>query len=183
MYMFSYDENHKRVSPKRELQGPRPPALKLGQDSFKIKKPHASNQNRPPVVIHLKSPEIIHIRPQDFMNTVQRLTGKPKSLAPSATQSLLLSSSSSRSTSCYSNAHKYGSVGVMGDDSRNHEIQASTDFDKDRENLQVKEDLMMNVSHGISPSMQLNFSPMFPGSFLPSPNVYSNNWLEFGPIY
>ncbi|KAF5197885.1 hypothetical protein FRX31_012532 [Thalictrum thalictroides] len=77
------------VSPKGGLQGPRPPALKIGMDSYKIKKPQSATQaiatRPPPVVIHLKSPEIIHTRPQDFRDIVQQLTGKPKSLAQPTT--------------------------------------------------------------------------------------------------
>ncbi|KAJ6930783.1 nuclear speckle RNA-binding protein B-like [Populus alba x Populus x berolinensis] len=61
-------------SPKKELQGPRPPALKIRKDSHKIKKP-PQTQPRPPVIIYTLSPKVIHTNPNDFMNLVQRLTG------------------------------------------------------------------------------------------------------------
>ncbi|KAJ4972174.1 hypothetical protein NE237_005273 [Protea cynaroides] len=79
--MSSSGENHKRVSTRRELCGPRPRSLNtgvLGIDSSKIKKP-AADQSRRTVVIHLRSPEIIHTRPQDFRALVQQLTGKASS--------------------------------------------------------------------------------------------------------
>ncbi|KAL4311963.1 hypothetical protein GQ457_01G014600 [Hibiscus cannabinus] len=44
-----------------------------------IKKPwHNNIRNRVvnPVVIYLRSPKIIHVRPNEFMSLVQRLTGK-----------------------------------------------------------------------------------------------------------
>ncbi|RZC52817.1 hypothetical protein C5167_021238 [Papaver somniferum] len=82
-----------------QLQGPRPPPLKvLLKDSIhslsnKVisKKPitginhdsrhqfvgrrRRSNLGNQPIVIHLRSPKIIHTRPQDFMDLVQQLTG------------------------------------------------------------------------------------------------------------
>ncbi|KAL5708950.1 hypothetical protein ACHQM5_019692 [Ranunculus cassubicifolius] len=149
------------VSPRRELQGPRPPVLKVGKDSFKIKKPktqasHHPQPPRPPVVIHLKSPEIIHIKPEEFMGLVQELTGKPKSFKCSTT----------------------GSASRM-------EMKGSTNFSKDHgNNFEEKEDGMSNkASCGTSPSrVQSSLSPMFRGLFVPSPNVYPS-LLDFGPIY
>ncbi|KAK7410872.1 hypothetical protein VNO78_02058 [Psophocarpus tetragonolobus] len=80
--------------PKREvqLQGPRPPPLKVSKESHKIKKPpphphhhhpHAppdqnpqqQQQQREPVIIYSVSPKVIHVTPGDFMDVVQRLTG------------------------------------------------------------------------------------------------------------
>ncbi|WCJ43405.1 VQ motif-containing protein [Euphorbia peplus] len=82
-------------SPRRELQGPRPPALKVRKDSHKIRKPpmappqqphnhphhhhHHSQPPRPPVIIYTVSPKVIHTNPSDFMNLVQRLTGPSSS--------------------------------------------------------------------------------------------------------
>ncbi|CAN1175873.1 Nuclear speckle RNA-binding protein B [Linum perenne] len=75
-------------SPRKELQGPRPPALKVRKDSHKIRKPPiAPNPNpnqipnqipqppRAPVIIYTVSPKVIHTNPDDFMTLVQRLTG------------------------------------------------------------------------------------------------------------
>uniref|UniRef100_A0A6M2ETU7 VQ domain-containing protein n=1 Tax=Populus davidiana TaxID=266767 RepID=A0A6M2ETU7_9ROSI len=88
-------------SPRKELQGPRPPALKIRKDSHKIKKPpvapkpsHQKPQNqqqtqpRPPVIIYTLSPKVIHTNPNDFMNLVQRLTGSSStSTCPSTSTS------------------------------------------------------------------------------------------------
>ncbi|PIA54200.1 hypothetical protein AQUCO_00900627v1 [Aquilegia coerulea] len=177
MYMFSSDENLKRVSvsPRGELQGPRPPALKIGKDSYRIKKPQSATRaittRRPPVVIHLKSPEIIHTRPQDFRGIVQKLTGKPKSLA--------------RPTAISAPQPKFDALyNMMVQDYRRYEIKDLNDFNSNHdENLQVKEVLTLNASHGISSLMvQSTISPAA-GLLLPSPNVY-NNWLDsFGPVY
>ncbi|GAV63899.1 VQ domain-containing protein [Cephalotus follicularis] len=54
-----------------QLQGPRPAPLMVNKSSPKIKKPHQA-----PVVIYLNSPKIIHVRQEEFMGIVQRLTGK-----------------------------------------------------------------------------------------------------------
>lgn len=73
--------------PKKEiqLQGPRPPPLKVSKDSHKIKKPpphhhhhhrHAPpEQQREPMIIYSVSPRVIHVTPDNFMDLVQRLTG------------------------------------------------------------------------------------------------------------
>ncbi|KAK8490960.1 hypothetical protein V6N13_126132 [Hibiscus sabdariffa] len=68
------------------MQGPRPSPLKVSDSSSMIKKPwHNNIRNRivggsskvvNPVVIYLRSPKIIHVRPDEFMSLVQRLTGK-----------------------------------------------------------------------------------------------------------
>ncbi|KAK0603396.1 hypothetical protein LWI29_004499 [Acer saccharum] len=71
-----------------QLQGPRPPPLSIHKDSHKIKKPpkppldhrhhhHHHNHQLPPqpVIIYAVSPKVIHATVDDFMTTVQRLTG------------------------------------------------------------------------------------------------------------
>ncbi|KAG5050168.1 hypothetical protein JHK85_011271 [Glycine max] len=88
--------------PKKEvqLQGPRPPPLKVSKDSHKIKKPpphpahHHHNhphappeqnlQQREPVIIYSVSPKVIHVTPGDFMDVVQRLTGASSGEYPPA---------------------------------------------------------------------------------------------------
>ncbi|CAI0625516.1 unnamed protein product [Linum tenue] len=89
-------------SPRKELQGPRPPALKVRKDSHKIKKPpvapnpnphphtiqqhqsHPHSQPRAPIIIYTVSPKVIHTNPGDFMNLVQRLTGSSSAAASSS---------------------------------------------------------------------------------------------------
>ncbi|KAJ9184608.1 hypothetical protein P3X46_004318 [Hevea brasiliensis] len=62
-----------------QLQGsPRPAPLTVSMNSSKIKKQLLPNRQKSyPVVIHLKSPDIIHVTPEEFRVLVQRLTGKP----------------------------------------------------------------------------------------------------------
>lgn len=80
---------------RRQLQGPRPPQLRVRKDSHMIKKPpiapqpshpqapprppqHAAagpSQSRQPVIIYAVSPKVIHTTVTDFMSLVQRLTG------------------------------------------------------------------------------------------------------------
>ncbi|XVE75824.1 hypothetical protein DITRI_Ditri12bG0122800 [Diplodiscus trichospermus] len=63
----------------RELQGPRPSPLRVSNSSSTIKKSSSHKPNKSkvnPVVIYLRSPKIIHVRPEEFMSLVQRLTGK-----------------------------------------------------------------------------------------------------------
>ncbi|XP_061342515.1 protein MKS1-like [Gastrolobium bilobum] len=77
-----------------QLQGPRPPPLKVSKESRKIKKPplpppaahhdrgqpalpEPDQQRREPVIIYSLSPRVIHVKPGDFKDLVQRLTGLP----------------------------------------------------------------------------------------------------------
>ncbi|KAK9134551.1 hypothetical protein Syun_013881 [Stephania yunnanensis] len=88
---------------RRELQGPRPPRLKVHKDSHMIKKPplphhHQLQQQqqqlllqreqiqRQPIVIYTVSPKIIHVKPSDFSAMVQRLTGSSSSSNYSASE-------------------------------------------------------------------------------------------------
>nr|KJB14996.1 hypothetical protein B456_002G154000 [Gossypium raimondii] len=75
----------------RELQGPRPSSLRVGNSSSTtmIKKPSLDNRSRNnkavhPVVIYLRPPKIIHVRPEEFMSLVQRLTGKDSTNDPAS---------------------------------------------------------------------------------------------------
>ncbi|CAL9772939.1 unnamed protein product [Musa acuminata subsp. burmannicoides] len=83
-------------SSRRELQGPRPPPLKVSRDSCRVKKPATAaalsrgereheheHEHREPVVVYLHTPKVFHTRPQDFMSLVQRLTGKSSSSSSS----------------------------------------------------------------------------------------------------
>lgn len=62
------------------LQGPRPKPLSTSPNSSPKKRPRPG-----PVVMYLRSPDIIHVAPEEFKGLVQRLTGncepaRPKSL-------------------------------------------------------------------------------------------------------
>lgn len=86
--MSSSKEDTKKLSPPtRGVQGPKPPTLKVGKNSSKIKKQHVvgpDHHRPPPVIIYLKSPEVLHVEARDFMNTVQRLTGCSSPSLPSS---------------------------------------------------------------------------------------------------
>ncbi|KAL1223298.1 VQ motif-containing protein 8 [Cardamine amara subsp. amara] len=70
-----------------EINGSRPPSLKLTGESHSIKKTSSCsvmNYRQPqprrhghagPVIIYVHSPKVIHTRAEDFMALVQRLTG------------------------------------------------------------------------------------------------------------
>ncbi|CAM8946932.1 unnamed protein product [Rhodiola kirilowii] len=84
--------------PRKELslQGPRPAALKIRDDSHKIKKPPPhkppqhhkkpsyvieDQQPRQPVIIYSVSPKVIYADESEFRSLVQRLTGPSASFA------------------------------------------------------------------------------------------------------
>ncbi|XVF07480.1 hypothetical protein REPUB_Repub06bG0142800 [Reevesia pubescens] len=86
----------------RELRGPRPSPLRVGNSSSTIKKSSSHNNipNRSKVkpvvnVIYLRSPKIIHVRAGEFMSLVQRLTGKESSTNESYNNPSSTSSASS----------------------------------------------------------------------------------------
>lgn len=66
-----------RATPSHALQGPRPTPLAISPSSGKIMKRNdkAPRHYPRPVVIYLRSPKIIHVRPEEFMSLVQELTG------------------------------------------------------------------------------------------------------------
>ncbi|KAK9170229.1 hypothetical protein Syun_002369 [Stephania yunnanensis] len=167
------------VTQKRELQGPRPPPLKLCKDSFKINKKHNksnnnNNNNNPPrhepVVIHIKSPETIHVRPQDFMNMVQQLTGKPAAA--------LASSSVARCGS--------PSVSALMLVERGHKSHNCDVNDVKEEHVEIvgSEGVPSSISPDLLSMAPLSLStPLFSnGLFTPSPRAFVN-LLKFGPIF
>lgn len=88
----SEDDRSRRLKfpvKRNKLQGPRPAALEIGKcsNSSKIIKKPAIRQKRSPVVIYLVSPKIIHVRPEDFMGLVQRLTGNQQATSSSSPSS------------------------------------------------------------------------------------------------
>ncbi|CAN8243912.1 unnamed protein product [Cochlearia groenlandica] len=67
-----------------EINGSRPPSLKLAGESHSINKktpcnavkpPRRHGQRAGPVIIYAHSPKVIHTHAEDFMALVQRLTG------------------------------------------------------------------------------------------------------------
>ncbi|XP_062183690.1 leucine-rich repeat extensin-like protein 5 [Phragmites australis] len=89
------------TTPRRPLQGQRPPRLNVRMESHTVKKPSGAGAGagapaqaqglgrrepgpppRAPVIIYDASPKVIHANPSEFMALVQRLTG-PGSGGPS----------------------------------------------------------------------------------------------------
>ncbi|KAG5058414.1 hypothetical protein AAZX31_05G177400 [Glycine max] len=76
-----------------QLQGTRPPPLRVSKDSHKIRKPPLPPtahqpppppppEQRKPVIIYTVSPKVLHVTVSDFMNVVQRLTGPSSGAEP-----------------------------------------------------------------------------------------------------
>ncbi|KAL6993031.1 hypothetical protein U1Q18_011149 [Sarracenia purpurea var. burkii] len=93
---------------RRQLQGPRPPQLRVRKESHMIKKPPIAPpppqrqappqrteattvQNRQTVIIYAVSPKVIHTTATDFMSLVQRLTGSSSTSAATTTTSVAVS--------------------------------------------------------------------------------------------
>lgn len=156
--MASPNEHGKRLSPSRGLQGTRPTRLKVGQSSSKSQKQplinpgHAPPPHGPPVIIYMKSPEVIHVEPQNFMNTVQHLTGNSSSTSlPSPLPS------SGDGGDCTSIV---GSSGKTGEEPQQ------------QSNADVEDMLFMqNMSPWEPPSVPW-LPTSSPTSLFPSPNVY-----------
>ncbi|QHN83791.1 VQ motif-containing protein 8 [Arachis hypogaea] len=55
-----------------QLQGSKPAGLAVNNTKKKKKLP---------VIVHLRSPKVIHVKPQEFMALVQHLTGKSTTIA------------------------------------------------------------------------------------------------------
>ncbi|XP_057866040.2 uncharacterized protein LOC131073596 [Cryptomeria japonica] len=78
------DEVRKRKSrSKTGIKGSKPTPLKVPKDSHNFTKIK-------PVIIYLRSPEVIHTQPEDFMAVVQRLTGCSSSCSQAREELILL---------------------------------------------------------------------------------------------
>ncbi|KAG5250743.1 VQ motif-containing family protein [Salix suchowensis] len=159
-------------SPRKELQGPRPPALKIRKDSHKIRKPPVAprpfqqqpqnqppTQPRPPVIIYTVSPKVIHTNPNDFMTLVQRLTGSS-------------STSTSSSTSASSNPFN-DDCGAISPAARYATIEkAKSPKDLQKQQQQLDGDLDQFGSGILSPG-PASLPPIPPNFFSPDPNSVS----------
>ena len=72
-------------SPRKEIQGPRPTPLQVRKDSHVIRKTPVNVSQRvsqphhhhpPPLIIYTLSPKVYKVEPNEFMQVVQRLTGR-----------------------------------------------------------------------------------------------------------
>ncbi|GFY94198.1 hypothetical protein Acr_09g0006440 [Actinidia rufa] len=59
---------------RRQLQGPRPPQLRVRKESHAIRKPPQALPPQP-VIIYAMSPKVIHNTVSDFISLVHRLVG------------------------------------------------------------------------------------------------------------
>lgn len=111
------DKNHNMImssQTRKQMQGPRPAPLTVSRSSTKIikkKLPVPAGRSRSPVIIYLKSPTVIHVRPEEFRDTVQRLTGRNR--APSTVIPDSAHHSYSSPTSCGMVAD-HANMGRMG---------------------------------------------------------------------
>uniref|UniRef100_A0A6N2KLQ3 VQ domain-containing protein n=3 Tax=Salix TaxID=40685 RepID=A0A6N2KLQ3_SALVM len=176
-------------SPRKELQGPRPPALKIRKDSHKIRKPPVAprpfqqqpqnqppTQPRPPVIIYTVSPKVIHTNPNDFMTLVQRLTGSS-------------STSTSSSTSASSNPFNddCGAISPAARYATIEKAKSPKDLQKQQQQQQLDGDLgyvegIMEIDQimerpslgpGILSPGPASLPPIPPNFFSPDPNSVS----------
>lgn len=71
---MEYSEARRMV----KLQGPKPKEPLMVRESMKMKnsrKNNVPNHSSSPVVIYVRSPKVFHVKPEEFMGLVQRLTG------------------------------------------------------------------------------------------------------------
>ena len=189
-------------TPKKEvqIQGPRPPPLRVSKDSHKIKKPpphpppklplkpfqnpqqqQQQQQQQPhqPVIIYSVSPKVIHASSaSDFMSIVQRLTG-------SSTSS---SSASYSGAGNLSPAARLASIEKTSPSERDRERANSTNTTTamlEEEEVEVVEIMGQAATHpGILSPAPATLAPIPDGFFSPliEPQCYSL-MHEFSPLW
>lgn len=184
-----------RPSPRKELQlqGPRPAPLKVSKDSHKIKKPPVApqqlhnhnqpppphfqptveNEQRQPVVIYAVSPKVIHTTVNDFMNLVQRLTGR--SPRPGSTPT---------AAGDVSPAARLASVEKTSPSERERERQQRVGYDAAEGLMEILEGTSFETGQipGIlSPEPGTLPQVSLPGLFSPAPDPFLNGNNMFLP--
>ncbi|XP_041023984.1 protein MKS1-like [Juglans microcarpa x Juglans regia] len=104
---------------RKQLQGSRPAPLTVSKSSTKIKKPIPSTGTgkiRSPVIVYLQSPKVIHVRPEEFMGMVQRLTGKQASSSTVVAAADSHDTASYSYTSCVRPADETMGMGIISSD-------------------------------------------------------------------
>lgn len=192
----SWDGTDNRPSPRKELQGPRPSALKVNKDSYKIRKPpvappphhhpqpssqipHRPPEDRQPVIIYAVSPKVIHTTASDFMNLVQRLTGNAAEGGTAASSSGLgdLSpaarlASIEKTTSPNPKEREIGASGAADD---NNQSNFLGDF------LQGYTDVELGTVPGILSPAPASLAPISPGFFSPAGDPFMMGLNMFIP--
>ncbi|CAA3016062.1 Hypothetical predicted protein [Olea europaea subsp. europaea] len=175
---FSSVGGGNRPSPRKELLGPRPTALKVSKSSHKISKPpvvpphhHPAPQvaqpppqqveDRQPVIIYAVSPKVHHTTVGDFMDLVQRLTGNT-----TTTDSTSASASTSFTADCVSPAARLASIEKTSPSERQREREFTVDNIMD-----ILEDTNLDVGQapGILSPAPATLPPISPGFFSPAP--------------
>ncbi|KAG4975871.1 hypothetical protein JHK84_035627 [Glycine max] len=177
-------------SPKRQLQGPRPPPLRINKDSHKIKKkppvaPPSSQPQPPlrqPVIIYTVSPKVIHTTPSDFMSLVQRLTSSSSSSSSSSSNKVSIDPLNGNKghgggSGIVSPAGRYATIEMARtttQSTKQHPIENSDDVggvDLVGHGVLLKRP---NMFHGIlSPGPSSSLSPI-PSNFFSPPSIDPN---------
>lgn len=173
-------------SPRRQLQGPRPPPLRVSKDSVKIKKPpphpagpppHATTSvdpapyasggpRRRPVIIYDASPKVIHTKPGDFMSLVQRLTGHNSEAGLSATSPAARLATIEKSVSPSPRPNRNQTIDIIDDilDGISYPMGPDRGFDPQSG---PGPGLIGQVPPGILSPMPSSLPPVSPGFFSP----------------
>ncbi|KAL6005101.1 hypothetical protein ACLOJK_005662 [Asimina triloba] len=178
-YDLDDDENSKKVSSGGGgLQGPRPPALKIGKSSGKIKKKQPQQQQAAagPVIIYIRSPQVIHVEACNFRTLVQQLTGKsppPSSSSSSKANQLAFGCNSVEVAEDVvregrDDQEPAAAAGVAGEADGGGLMQLQHDA-RDHEGEGYNETTNWRVHEAFPASMANNIPP-----FIISPNVYAN---------
>ncbi|GMY12410.1 protein MKS1 [Fagus crenata] len=183
MNPYLQEGNPSPETPKKEvqLQGPRPPPLKVSKDSHKIKKPPPHPPPKPPlkpfqtqqqqqqyqqpnqpVIIYSVSPKVIHATVSDFMSIVQRLTGSSSSASSSGAGDL-------------SPAARLASIEKTSPSERDRDRTNNTSAMLEEEEVEVVEILGQATHPGILSPAPATLPPIPDGFFSPviEPQSYS----------
>jgi len=146
---------------------------------------------RPPVIIYLRSPEVIHTEAGEFMTLVQRLTGRVNAHGDSSMPSFSSSSASSIQSQS-SHVLPYSRTSVPGNpncgpvDISPSPRGGGLDFLVKEYNSIVSGSNPAQPSSAqslLSPTIQYgSMSPLSPNFFLPSPRLFSPNIFHEFPL-
>ncbi|XP_040997967.1 protein MKS1-like [Juglans microcarpa x Juglans regia] len=161
-------------SPRRELQGPRPAPLRVHKDSHKIKKPplappHQPSQpqaiqHRPPVIIYTVSPKVIHTSPRNFMDLVQRLTGRLQQSSSSSCSSSSSVADHHPSSNPFNIMNNSGAVSPAARYASVEKAAKSPEGNKKQQSGEVGGVEGIEIAHGVEMVMG-----SFPGILSPGP--------------
>ncbi|CAL1372276.1 unnamed protein product [Linum trigynum] len=67
---------------RQQLKGPKPPPVNTNTSTHDHQQQQHRRRAGGPVIVYVKSPDVIHVRPEEFMGLVQSLTGKRDDAGP-----------------------------------------------------------------------------------------------------